>query len=64
MRLSDLKIGKVSKIQSVDIINVPLKRHLLEMGLTSGCMVKVIKKSPMEDLICIQLRGYIRRQCP
>ena len=58
MRLSDLKIGKEGIVQSIDIINVPLKRHLLEMGLTCGCTVKVSRKSPMEDLICLQLRGY------
>ncbi|MDD4717398.1 MAG: ferrous iron transport protein A [Eubacteriales bacterium] len=43
----------------------PLRRRLLDMGLTPGTKVSVIKHAPFGDPIVIRLRGYelsIRKQ--
>jgi len=46
-RLSDLKIGQLCKILSVEIKNTDLKRHLLEMGLVPDTLVRIKKIAPM-----------------
>ena len=35
-----------------------LRRRLLDMGLTPGTQVKIVKHAPMGDPIEIELRGY------
>ncbi len=35
-----------------------LRRHLLDMGLTPGIKVSVIKLAPLGDPISLTLRGY------
>lgn len=58
MKLSDLKINQKGIVKSIDIPNVLVKRHLMEMGLTKGVKVKVINIAPMGDPLSIELRGY------
>lgn len=58
MKLSNLKINKKARVISIDILNSLVKRHLLEMGLTKGTLIKVTKIAPMGDPISIELRGY------
>ena len=58
MKLSELKVGQVAKVISLDVKNKETKRHLLDMGLTRGVKVKVKKKAPMGDPIDIELRDY------
>ena len=58
MKLSELKVGQVAKVISLDIKNKETKRHLLDMGLTRGVTVKIKKKAPMGDPIDIELRDY------
>ena len=58
MRLSDVKVGGKVKVVNVGVKNILIKRHLLEMGLTKDTTIKVVRKSPMGDPICIELRGY------
>ncbi len=36
----------------------PLKRRLMDMGLTHGVAVKVLKVAPLGDPMEIALRGY------
>ena len=55
--LARLKIGQEGKIISV-LGNMPLRRRLLDMGLTPGTNVKVMKFAPFGDPIVIRLRGY------
>lgn len=45
-RLSDLKIGQLCKILSLEMKNIELKIHLLEMGIIPGTITKMKKKSP------------------
>lgn len=58
MKLSELKINKYAKVIRIDIPNNNIKRHLLEMGITRGVLVKLTKVAPMGDPLIIELRGY------
>lgn len=56
--LADLKLGQCAKVKKLNIPNKPIKKHLLDMGVTRGVEVTVKKIAPMGDPIDIQLRGY------
>ena len=58
MKLSELKVGQVAKVLSIDISNKKIRRHLLDMGITRGVEVKIKKIAPMGDPIDIELRDY------
>ena len=58
MRLSKLKVGQEAKVIKLDIKEKETRRHLLDMGLTRGVIVKIKKIAPMGDPIDIELRGY------
>lgn len=58
MRLSELRIGQKGIVLKVDVPNVIVRRHLMEMGVTRGTEVKVVNVAPMGDPISIELRGY------
>ena len=64
-KLSDLKVGQKAKILSLNIEKKTLKKHLLDMGLTTKTIVKIKKIAPMGDPIDIELRGYelVLRKC-
>lgn len=57
MTLNQLKIGKKSKIISVNGHGA-LRRRLLDMGLTPRTEVMIRKVAPMGDPIELHLRGY------
>jgi len=57
LNLAQLDVGQEGKIVSVSG-NMPLRRRLLDMGLTPGTHVKVLKFAPFGDPIVIRLRGY------
>ncbi len=56
--LSDLLKGQKAQILDIHNDSPALRRHLLDMGLTRGVIVKVKKIAPMGDPIDIELRGY------
>ena len=58
MRLSELRVGQKGIVLNINIPDVIIKRHLMEMGLTKGTKIKVLKLAPVGDPICIELRGY------
>ena len=58
MTLDQLAIGKDAYIESVETPEVSLRKHILDMGLTPGVEVTMIKVAPMGDPISIELRGY------
>lgn len=58
MKLSDLKVGQTAKVQSINITDRKIKRHLLDMGVVVGTKVKITKVPPMKDPVCIELRDY------
>lgn len=53
-----LKLNQLGKIVSFTCDNKPIRRRLLDMGLTKGCNVFIKQISPLGDPINISLRGY------
>lgn len=58
MRLDELEIGKDAVIASVSSDDAALRQHILDMGLTPGTEVTMMKYAPMGDPMEIRLRGY------
>lgn len=58
MNLAELEIGKEGYIKSVDSRNPALRRHILDMGLTPGTEITMVKAAPMGDPIEVRIRGY------
>ena len=56
--LEQLEIGKDAIIASVDCDDAALRQHILDMGLTPGTEVTMMKYAPMGDPMEIRLRGY------
>ena len=52
--LADGKSGIVEKIE----LTGATKRRLIEMGITPGTKITVLKRAPLGDPIEILLRGY------
>lgn len=57
MVLSDLKVGQSAVIVSLDCDKL-YKKRLLEIGLTKGAKVFIIRKAPFLDPIEIKIRGF------
>ena len=55
MTLDKLEVGKDAVIESVGGKGA-LRRHFLDMGLTPGTEVTMMKKAPMGDPIELRLR--------
>ena len=55
--LSELLPGESGVVQTVGGEGA-LHRHLLDMGLTPGVRVTLIKTAPMGDPLELRLRGY------
>lgn len=58
MKLDELEIGKDAIIASVASDDVALHQHILDMGLTPGTEVTMMKYAPMGDPMEIRLCGY------
>ena len=64
MNLSHMQIGQRGVIQKISGISLVMQR-LLEMGLTPGTKVEVVRFAPLGDPMEIEIRGYrlsIRKQ--
>lgn len=57
MTLDKLEVGKDAIIESVGGQGA-LRRHFLDMGLTPGTEITLMKVAPMGDPIEVRLRGY------
>ena len=57
MTLRDLKPGQQGKVVSVGTTG-PLKRRIMDMGITPGVEIKVVKVAPLGDPIEVTVRGY------
>ena len=58
MTLDKLEIGKNAIIQSVTCDEVSLRKHILDMGLTPGTEISLVKTAPMGDPLELHVRGY------
>ncbi len=57
MTLKDLKPGQEGTVTSVGQKG-PMRKRIMDMGVTPGITVKVIKVAPLGDPIEINIRGY------
>lgn len=57
MTLDKLPVGSGGRIARVGGQGA-LRRRLLDMGLTPGTRVEVVKRAPLGDPIELELRGY------
>lgn len=57
MTLKDLKPGQSGKVTSIGEKG-PMRRRLMEMGVTPGIDIKLIKVAPLGDPIEVNIRGY------
>lgn len=58
MTLDKLKPGEDAYIRSVGGTDMPLRKHMLDMGLTPGTEVTMVKAAPMGDPLQLTVRGY------
>ncbi len=58
MKLDELRVGERAKVVKLNVENKEIRRHLLDMGVTRGVIVKIKKIAPMGDPIDIELRDY------
>lgn len=58
MNLSELKVGQKAKVLRLNIEDKQIRRHLLDMGITKGVVIKIKKVAPMGDPIDLELRDY------
>ena len=55
--LADLAPGQTATIQRVDGV-AEIRHRLLEMGLTTGTHVRVVRFAPFGDPLELHVRGY------
>ncbi len=58
VRLSELKPGDVGVIVGLSGGDSLLKRRLIEMGMSKGEKVRVIRNAPLKDPIEFEVKGY------
>lgn len=56
-KLSQLAVGEAARIVAVEG-GGSMAIRLLEMGLTPGTKVELVKRAPMGDPLEVQVRGY------
>ena len=56
--LDKLKTGKDAIITSIECEDRAMRSHILDMGLTPGVEVTLVKTAPMGDPLEIRVRGY------
>lgn len=55
--LKDVKIGETVRVTKVGGEGA-IKRRIMDMGITKGVSIKVMKVAPLGDPIEITVRGY------
>ncbi|MFR0880553.1 MAG: FeoA family protein [Oscillospiraceae bacterium] len=60
--MSEITLNNIKAGSSAIVIGIaltgPLKRRLIDMGITPGVKIKIKKFAPLGDPIEIELRGY------
>lgn len=57
MTLKDLTPGQAGTVVSIGEKG-PLRRRIMDMGVTPGVLVKLIKVAPLGDPVEVNIRGY------
>ena len=55
--LKDAKVGETVKVVRLNGAG-PLKRRIMDMGITKGVEVYIRKVAPLGDPLALRLRGY------
>ena len=55
--LREIGVGETTKVLKIHG-DGPLRRHLMDMGITKGCSIFVRKVAPLGDPVEITIRGY------
>ncbi len=55
--LKDVKVGQTVKVSAIRGVG-PVKRRIMDMGITKGTEIYVRKLAPLGDPIEITVRGY------
>lgn len=55
--LKEIKCGQTVTVKKVEGLG-PVRRRIMDMGITRGCEVYVRKVAPLGDPIEITVRGY------
>lgn len=55
--LDEIHVGQTARVSRIDLQTSAAQR-LMEMGLTVGATIKVLKLAPLGDPIEILVRGY------
>lgn len=58
MTLDELIVGSSAVVKSIDCLDKILRKRFLEMGLTPGVTVSLIKTAPLGNPVEIKVRGY------
>jgi Fe2+ transport system protein FeoA len=56
--LNTLFPGQQGTVKELTTVSFEVRQRLLEMGLTKGITIKVVRVAPLGDPIEIELRGY------
>jgi ferrous iron transport protein A len=56
--LGDFKPGETGTVEKLTVLG-PLRRRLLDMGITPGTEITFKKVAPLGDPLEIRLRGYV-----
>jgi Fe2+ transport system protein FeoA len=56
--LSDLDIGQSAKVIALHGDDKARRQRLLDMGITSGVIIKIKRIAPLGDPVGVFLRGY------
>ena len=57
MTLKDVRVGQTVKVTKI-IGTGPVKRRIMEMGITKGVEIFVRKVAPLGDPMELKVRGY------
>lgn len=57
LTLKDVKIGETCTVVKLHGEGA-IKRRIMDMGITKGVVIKVVKVAPLGDPIEINVRGY------
>ncbi|MCI8984098.1 MAG: ferrous iron transport protein A [Hungatella sp.] len=57
MTLRDLKPGQQGKVTSISTTGA-MKRRIMDMGVTPGVEIRVVKVAPLGDPVEVNVRGY------
>ena len=55
--LKEIKCGQTVRVKKVEGLG-PVRRRIMDMGITRGCEVYVRKVAPLGDPIEVTVRGY------